>query len=158
MWPAEVFSIGITVVDFRLNLLNWFHFLILLKGPLVILIDCMIFQSPFLDVIRKYDKFLSSHSFTPSFLGSFQTAFPHGFNLFVLYLLTPCFLVADEPCMEWNPVKKYKEPQYCKYIILMGACHQLLARQKTIFKQYSKGYWKVINYVSLMLKELLLDL
>ena len=32
--------------------LNWFHFLILEGGLLVILIDCMIFLSPFLDVTR----------------------------------------------------------------------------------------------------------
>ena len=31
--------------------LNWLYFLILMEGPLVILIDCMIFLSPFLDVI-----------------------------------------------------------------------------------------------------------
>ena len=34
------------------NWLNWFHFLILEGGLLVILIDCMIFLSPFLDVRR----------------------------------------------------------------------------------------------------------
>ena len=32
--------------------LNWLYFLILMESPLVILIDCMIFLSPFLDVIR----------------------------------------------------------------------------------------------------------
>ena len=36
----------------ELNWLNWFHFLILKGGLLVILIDCMIFLSPFLDVTR----------------------------------------------------------------------------------------------------------
>ena len=36
----------------HLNWLNWFHFLILKGGLLVILIDCMIFLSPFLDVTR----------------------------------------------------------------------------------------------------------
>ena len=40
------------------------------------------------------------------FLGSFQTGFPHGFNLFLLFLVTPCFVVADEPFMEWIPIKK----------------------------------------------------
>ena len=48
----SVFSIGITLVDFHLNWLNWFHFLILEVDLLVILIDCMIFLSPFLDVTR----------------------------------------------------------------------------------------------------------
>ena len=39
-------------VDVHLKWLNWFHFLILVGGLLVILIDCMIFLSPFLDVTR----------------------------------------------------------------------------------------------------------
>ena len=47
-----VFSIGITLVDVHLNSLSWFHFLSLEGGLLVILIDCMIFLSPFLDVTR----------------------------------------------------------------------------------------------------------
>ena len=52
MWPAKVFSIGITLVDVLQNWLNWFHFLFVQVGLLVILIDCMIFLSPFLDVTR----------------------------------------------------------------------------------------------------------
>ena len=32
------------------NWLNWFHFLFLVGGLLVIVIDCMTFLSPFLDV------------------------------------------------------------------------------------------------------------
>ena len=40
------------LVDVHLNWLNWFHFRILEGGVLVILIDCMIFQSAFLDVTR----------------------------------------------------------------------------------------------------------
>ena len=50
--PAEVFSIGISAVDVHLNWLNWFHFLIFMGGPLVILKDCMICLCPFLDVKR----------------------------------------------------------------------------------------------------------
>ena len=45
-------SIGITLVDAHLNWLNWFHFLILKGGLLIILVDCMIFLSPFLDTTR----------------------------------------------------------------------------------------------------------
>ena len=45
----KVFSIGISLVNVHLNRLNWFQFLILKKGVLIILIDCMIFLSPFLD-------------------------------------------------------------------------------------------------------------
>ena len=43
---------GYYFVNVHLNWLNWFHFLILQGGLLVILIDCMIFLSPFLDVTR----------------------------------------------------------------------------------------------------------
>ena len=45
-------SLSITLVDVHLIWLNWFHFLNLEGGLLVILIDCMIFLSPFLDVTR----------------------------------------------------------------------------------------------------------
>ena len=38
------------LVDVLQNWLNWFHFLFLEEGLLVILIDCMIFLPPFLDV------------------------------------------------------------------------------------------------------------
>ena len=47
-----VFSMGITSVDVHLNWLNWFPFLILDEGLLIILIDWMIFLPPFLDVTR----------------------------------------------------------------------------------------------------------
>ena len=47
-----IFSVGITLVDVHLNWLNWFHFLILERGLLVVLIDSMIFLSPFLDVTK----------------------------------------------------------------------------------------------------------
>ena len=39
-------------MDVRLKWLNWLHFLLLEGGVFVILIDCMIFLSPLLDVIR----------------------------------------------------------------------------------------------------------
>ena len=45
MWPAEVFSMGITLIDVFQNWLNWSHFLFLKGGPLVNLIDCMIYLS-----------------------------------------------------------------------------------------------------------------
>ena len=43
---------NITLVDVHLNWFNWFHFLILEVGLLIILIDFMIFLSQFLDVTR----------------------------------------------------------------------------------------------------------
>ena len=50
MWPAWVFSIGITLLDVHLNWLNWIHVLILEGGLLAVLIDWMNFFSPFLYV------------------------------------------------------------------------------------------------------------
>ena len=47
-----VFSIGITLEGVHLNWQNWFHFLILKGGLIVILIDCMIFLSSFLNITR----------------------------------------------------------------------------------------------------------
>ena len=43
---------SITLVDILQNWLNWFHFAFLEGGLLVILIDSMIFLSPFLDVTK----------------------------------------------------------------------------------------------------------
>ena len=44
--------VGITLVDFLQNWLNWFHFLFLEGGLLIILIDCIIFLSAFGDGTR----------------------------------------------------------------------------------------------------------
>ena len=46
------YTLVITLVDVYQNWLYWFRFLFLERGLLVILIDCMIFLSPFLDVTR----------------------------------------------------------------------------------------------------------
>ena len=43
---------GISLADVLQNWPNWFHFLFLERGLLVILIGCMIFPSPFLNVTR----------------------------------------------------------------------------------------------------------
>ena len=39
--------IGISLIYAHLYWMNWFHFLLLVAGPLLILIDCMMFLSPF---------------------------------------------------------------------------------------------------------------
>ena len=44
--------IDITLVDGHLNWLNWFHFLFLVGGLLIVLIDSTILMSPFRDVIK----------------------------------------------------------------------------------------------------------
>ena len=48
----NVTSLSLFCRYYLLNWLNWFHFLILEVGSLVILIDCMVFLSPILDVTR----------------------------------------------------------------------------------------------------------
>ena len=63
MWPAWLFSIGITLVDVLQNWLNLCHFLFLEGGLLNILMDCMIFLSPSLDFTRMS---ISTVSFLPS--------------------------------------------------------------------------------------------
>ena len=55
------FFIGITLLDVHLNWLNWFYLLILEGGLLVILIDCIIFQTPFLDVTTMSMSIVSFH-------------------------------------------------------------------------------------------------
>ena len=57
--PVQVFSIGTTLVNVHLNWLNQFVFHILVGGALIILLTCMIFLSPFLDVMCQ--QFLFSH-------------------------------------------------------------------------------------------------
>ena len=52
MLLAKLFSLGIDLIDLYLNWCNRFHFLILVAGPFVFLIDSIIVLSPFLDVIR----------------------------------------------------------------------------------------------------------
>ena len=70
----NVASSSFPLVDVYLVWLNWFHFLILQEGLLVILIDCMISLSPFLDVTMLQgclcQQFLSSHSLTLDFLAT----------------------------------------------------------------------------------------
>ena len=68
-------SIGITLVDAHLNWLNWFHFLILKGDLLVFLINCMIFLSPFLDVLRISMSTVSSLAQLDSGILCLQNAF-----------------------------------------------------------------------------------
>ena len=117
----NIFSLTIALVDVPLNCLSWFHFLIVVAGPLVILIGCMIFLLPFLDVkrmfmstsffhrIARFCNSLSSDCFPLIYdvngfksrvnrhLFSFELfliSFPISFSSFLLFLVTPCFVVA----------------------------------------------------------------
>ena len=75
------FSIVISLMDVHLNRINWFYLLILAAPPLVVLIGCMIFLSPFLDVMRMS---MSTVSFsrTPRFWHSLHAeCFPLTYDL-----------------------------------------------------------------------------
>ena len=49
---VRLYAIGITLVDALQNWFSWFHFLFFEGG--LLLADCIIFLSPFLDVARMY--------------------------------------------------------------------------------------------------------
>ena len=51
-WISLHWELGITITDFYLNWVKWLYFLILVAGPLIILLGCMIFLSLFPNVIR----------------------------------------------------------------------------------------------------------
>ena len=107
------------MVDALQNWINWFHFLFLEGGPLVILIDCVIFLSSFPDATK-----VSVGSFFPRTARLWNSLlieclpltcncrlllkrFPVCFSLSeLLFLVTPCLIVAVQPCMEWIPIKK----------------------------------------------------
>ena len=62
----EVISIGVTLIDIYLNWLNRFYVLILEGGLLVILIDCLILLSLFLDVtLHVYTNSFSPKEYFP---------------------------------------------------------------------------------------------
>ena len=101
-----VFSLGISLVDVHLNWLNWFNFFILEVGLLVFLIDCT--------TIPRCYKYVYVNRFFPRTarilaqpwnslpIECFRLTYdPLCFNLFVLlFLETPCTIVALQPCME----------------------------------------------------------
>ena len=115
----------------HLDWLNWFHFLIFVADPFVILISCMIFLSPFLYAKRMSMSTVSSLSQLHFAILGQQNAFPWpmihvtislevisffcfwvlakqlSYMLFIFtfffFLVTPCFVVAFQPCMAWIP-------------------------------------------------------
>ena len=122
-----------TLVDVLQNWLNCFHFLFLKGGLLAILIDCMIFLSPIVDVtwmsmptvsfltqldsgiLCLYNAFLWTMTLVALHLELtdtfncrfFLNRFPICCNPFVLlFLVTPCPVVAVQLCMEWITIKK----------------------------------------------------
>ena len=89
-----VFSLGIVLIDVHLNWLNWFHFLILERGVLIILIEWMILLSSFLDVISNsmstvfFSRTARPQNFSPT------ECFPlrHDLNCFRCLLFIDSFL------------------------------------------------------------------
>ena len=105
--------------------LNWFHSLFIKVGLLVIQIDCMIFLSQFLDVTRMSSFFrrtarpwnsLPIECFPLTYglkdfksrinrhllsVGFCYTDFLYAITFSVLlFLVSPCLIVAVQPCME----------------------------------------------------------
>ena len=116
MQPAQVFSIGISLVDVLQNWLTGFTSFFSPGGPFIILTDCMIFP-----VMSRWNS-LPIRCFSLTYnLNGFKSRinrhlincrfllkkFPVCFNLFVLFfLVTPCLVVAVQLCMGWIPIKK----------------------------------------------------
>ena len=112
-----VFSVGIFLVDVHLNWLNWFNFFIFEVSLLVFLIDCT--------TIPRYYKYVYVNRFFPRAarilahlwsslpIECFPLTYdPVSFNLFVLlFLETPCTIVAVQPCMERILIKR--NSPYC---------------------------------------------
>ena len=124
-------------VDVHVNWLNWFHFLTLVRGLFIILRDCIIFLSTSSDVIRRSMSTVSFHIYVNRlwnflhlwcfpltydlngfmsrinrhalFVRSFEPAFLHLFNLFVLLILViPCLVVDFQSYMERILIKEKK--------------------------------------------------
>ena len=76
----SLFSIGITLVDFLQNWLNWFYFGFLEGGLLIILIDCMIFLSLFLYVTSMSMSTVSFLTQVDSWILCLQEYFPLTYN------------------------------------------------------------------------------
>ena len=137
MWQLNVaitFSVGITLINVYLSWLNWFHFLILEGGLLIILIDCLIFLSPFLDVTKMSVSAVSFLAQLDSWLwnslpiecfpltyglsgfksrinrhlltvGFFKTDFLYALIfLSFFFLYFEAFVVAVQSCIEWVPI------------------------------------------------------
>ena len=125
-------AIGITLADVHLNWLNWFHFLILEGSLLVILVYRL---HDFSVTITRCHKDVYVNGFFPCrarplnsltieyfpltydlnhfksrinrHLRFFLNIFSVCLNLFViLFLVTPCLVVAVRPCMEWISILK----------------------------------------------------
>ena len=123
------------MVDVHLNWLNWFQFLILEEGQLVTLMDSMIFLSPFLYVTRISRYIYITDIYTYIYRYIYNSFFPctaklwnslpieyfpltydlSGFNsrinrhlltFLCFFFLTPCLVVAVQPCLESIPPKK----------------------------------------------------
>ena len=113
-------------VDVHLNWLNWFHFLVIVVGPIVIAMACMTFLLSFKDVasicistfsflvqldpgiISRWNAFICFVNQRVLSLGLTGTFYllPSCMFLFFLFLFSPYFVVAFQLCVEWIPSDK----------------------------------------------------
>ena len=139
-WNVVIFLIGIALVDVHVNCSNLFHYHILLVGLLVILIDFMIFLSPFVIL----QGFISAVFFLAQFdsgilwlenvltcdlngfesrvdrhflsLDFFNSAFLNPFHLFLHFSRVTLWpVVAVHPGVEWIVIKKSKNKKTIEY-------------------------------------------
>ena len=166
--------IGITLVNAYLNWLKWFHFLTLQGAQLIILIDCIIFLPPFLDVIRIsvstvffpctarlwnslpiecfpliYDLngFKSSMNKHPLSMGLSNYVLCM-ISIFFLFLATPYLLVPVQLCMELIPIKKSNLAKTIGQCFTNSVVSKLFERQ--IFNQSAMNYFQQ-NYMHIVL-------
>ena len=97
------FSVDIVLSDVHLNCLNCFCILIWLWDPLAILIGCMIFLSPFLDVLFMSLLAVSFHAGLHWGILCLQNAFPWLIIEMVLKETMPRFSYFAG-CFSWKPV------------------------------------------------------
>ena len=111
----------ITLVDVLLNWLSWFHFLFL-GSLLIILIDCMIFLSPFLDVTRMP---VSTNSFLAQLDSIVGFLLTYNLNVFKSRINTPItrfFLKRFSVCFNVFMLFLYLHALQCLFSLAWSEC------------------------------------
>ena len=108
MLSLWVFSVGISLVDVHVDWLDWFHVLIHVSGPLVILISWMIFLWLFLDVVRMSMPAVSYLALLVSIILSLQNSI-----LLMLFLAIPN--IFDDRILKQSIIKYWVDIDHTKY-------------------------------------------
>lgn len=108
MLSLWVFSVGISLVDVHMDWLNWFHVLIHVSGPHVVLISWMIFLWLFLDVVRMSMPAVSYLALLVSIILSLQNSI-----LLMLFLAIPN--IFDGWILKQSIIKYWVDIDHTKY-------------------------------------------